>query len=73
MLSDGAITQGSQIKRHFVFFSSLTLSAETSSSVRESEREGDRMETEIDVETGGDDGVADRQVAEQPAAPRSAR
>lgn len=68
MLFDRAVTQGCWIKRHFVFFSSLILSAKTSPS--EQEREGGRRRTEGDrnrQKNRPDDGVADRQVVEQPA------
>lgn len=51
MLFDRAVTQGCWIKRHFVFFSSLILSAKTSPSEQEREGGDGQRETEIDRKT----------------------
>lgn len=58
MLSDRAITQGCWIKRHFVFFSSHTLSAKTVLTEQESQGGRDRqretgIERKTDPTTGG--------------------
>lgn len=66
---DKALTWGCWIKRHFVFFSSLTLSAKTVLTEQESQ-EGERQ-TEGDrnrQKNRPDDWRADRQVEEQPVA-----
>lgn len=66
MLFDRAVAQGRWIKRHFVFFSSLALSAKTSSSEqgeRETQTEGDGNRQK----NRPGDGAADRQVVEQSA------
>lgn len=65
MLFDRAVTQGCRIKRHFVFFSSLIVSAKTSLS--KGEREGEEQQEKYSE----DDRASYRQV-QQPAAVESA-